>query len=139
MYGPTSGWKHNKKEKSHTHNPADSPHAMHSIEYTIKVDAKQFVTELLAKSKLSKTELSSRSGVSRALIDDYLKGRKQPTVGQLNRLVKAANMAAELKVHPKPRPLPQAFVEVLELGELFESAKPREPLPDLSKTWRGAA
>lgn len=112
---------------------------MHSIEYTIKVDAKQLVTELLAKSKLSKTELSSRSGVSRALIDDYLKGRKQPTVGQLNRLVKAANMAAELKVHPKPRPLPQAFVEVLELGELFESVKPREPLPDLSKTWRGAA
>lgn len=103
------------------------------------MDAANFVTEVLTTSGLSKSELSSRSGVSRALIDDYLKGRKQPTVGQLNRLVKAANMAAELKVHPKPQPLPQAFVEVLELGELFESAKPREPLPDLSEIWREAA
>lgn len=102
------------------------------------MNAANFMTELLTSSGMSKSELSSRSGVSRALIDDYLKGRKQPTVGQLDRLAKVAGMAAELKLHPKPRPLPQAFIEVLELGELFESAKPREPLPDLSKTWRGA-
>lgn len=35
---------------------------------------------------MSKSELSARSGVSRSLIDDYLKGRSQPSVAQLARL-----------------------------------------------------
>ncbi len=103
------------------------------------MDAGRFVTDLLAKSGLSKSELSSRSGISRALIDDYLKARRQPAVAQLNRLAKAAGMTAELRFQPKPQPLPQAFIEVLELGELFEAPKSREPLPDLSKVWRKAA
>ena len=103
------------------------------------MDAGPFVTELLNRSGLRKSELSARSGISRALIDDYLKARKQPTLRQLNRLAEAAGTTIELKIHQKPKPLPQAFIEVLEFGELFDAPSSREPLPDLSKVWREAA
>jgi transcriptional regulator with XRE-family HTH domain len=53
------------------------------------------VTALLT-GHLSKSKLSSRSGVSRSLIDDYLHGRRQPSVAQLERLGAAAGLRLEL-------------------------------------------
>lgn len=102
------------------------------------MDAALFVADLLSSSALSKSELSARSGMSRALIDDYLKGHKQPTLRQLNRLAEAAGSAAELTIAPTPQPIPHAFIEVLEFGELFDQ-KPAPPLPDLSEVWRRSA
>lgn len=45
---------------------------------------------------MTKSALSAASGVSRALIDDYLKGRRQPSVAQLQRLGMAAGLRLDL-------------------------------------------
>lgn len=54
------------------------------------MDAAASIAELLERSGLTKSELSRRSGVSRALIDDYLKGKRQPSVVQLQKLGESA-------------------------------------------------
>lgn len=67
------------------------------------MNASDAVADLLERSGLSKTELSRHSGVSRALIDDYLKGRRQPTVAQLQRLGESAGFRADFAwVDPRP-------------------------------------
>lgn len=68
------------------------------------------IEAILEQSGLTKAELSAHSGVSRALIDDYLKGRRQPSVAQLERLGEAAGLRldivwrskAELDIKPTP-------------------------------------
>lgn len=60
------------------------------------MDAEKAVAALLQRSGLSKSELSARSGVSRSLIDDYLNGRRQPSVAQLARLGQAAELRLDL-------------------------------------------
>lgn len=60
------------------------------------MDAAEAVGELLERSGLTKAELSRRSGVSRALIDDYLKGRRQPSVAQLQRLGESAGLRPDI-------------------------------------------
>lgn len=54
------------------------------------------INELLERSGLTKSELSRKSGVSRALLDDYLKGRRQPGVGQLERLGRAVGLGLDV-------------------------------------------
>ncbi len=56
--------------------------------------AARAIAQLLDRG-LTKSELAARSGVSRSLIDDYLKGRRQPTVAQLERLGNAAALRLE--------------------------------------------
>ncbi|MFT4298576.1 MAG: helix-turn-helix transcriptional regulator [Aeromicrobium sp.] len=58
--------------------------------------AEKAIAELLERSGLSKSELSARSGVSRSLLDDYLKGRRQPSVAQVARLGEAAGLRLDL-------------------------------------------
>lgn len=60
------------------------------------------LAELLEQTGMSKSELSARSGVSRSLIDDYLKARRQPSVAQLARLGKAAGLRFDI-VWEQPR------------------------------------
>lgn len=60
------------------------------------MNAAEAVAELLDRSGLSKSELSARSGVSRSLIDDYLKQRRQPSVEQLKRLGQATGLKLDL-------------------------------------------
>jgi transcriptional regulator with XRE-family HTH domain len=67
------------------------------------MNASEAVADLLARSGLTKAELSRRSGVSRALIDDYLKGRRQPSVAQLQKLGEPAGFHVDLAwVDPTP-------------------------------------
>lgn len=54
------------------------------------------IEDLLSRSGLTKSQLSARSGVSRSLLDDYLKGRRQPSVAQLARLGEAAGVRLDL-------------------------------------------
>lgn len=61
--------------------------------------AARAISELLA-SGITKSELAARSGVSRSLIDDYLKGRRQPTVAQLERLGAAASRRLAITWRP---------------------------------------
>jgi|SRR6185312_11536386 len=61
----------------------------------------------LLEAGMTKSELASRSGVSRALIDDYLKGRRQPSLGQLERLGRAASRQLTVTwadLDPEPAP-----------------------------------
>ena len=56
----------------------------------------EVVEQLLRRSGLTKSELSARSGVSRSQLDDYLKGKSQPTLAQLDRLGESAGFRAAL-------------------------------------------
>lgn len=67
------------------------------------MNAAEAVADLLERSRLTKSELSRRSGVSRALIDDYLKGRRQPSMAQLEKLGESAGFRADFMwVDPRP-------------------------------------
>lgn len=101
-------------------------------------DGATAVVEILARSGLSKSALSAASGVSRSLLDDYLKGRTQPSITQVTRLADAAGLDVLLLLQPKPRPLPESFVTVLEFGEIFPRRAPR-PLTNLGPVWRSVA
>lgn len=72
--------------------------------------AAQAIKAILQRSGLTKSELASRAGVSRALLDDYLKDRRQPAVAQLERLGAAAGLrmdiAWETPVEPGTQPTP---------------------------------
>ncbi len=63
--------------------------------------ASSAVEAILSQSGLTKAELSARSGVSRALIDDYLKSRRQPSVAQLERLGESAGLRIDINWGPK--------------------------------------
>lgn len=66
---------------------------------TLAADA---VRELLDESRLSKAEFSRRAGVSRALLDDYLKGKVQPSVGQLEKLGESVDLRMDITWAPAP-------------------------------------
>lgn len=57
---------------------------------------------VLLDAGLSKSELSAKSSVSRALIDDYLKGRRQPSVAQLARLGESVGFRLEVAWRKEP-------------------------------------
>lgn len=48
------------------------------------------VEEVVRRSGLSKAELARRSGISRSSLDEYLQGKRQPSVAQLERLGESA-------------------------------------------------
>jgi len=66
--------------------------------------AAEAIEEILQRSGLTKSELSARSGVSRALLDDYLKGRRRPAVAQLERLGTAAGLRMDITWRPLAEP-----------------------------------
>lgn len=70
--------------------------------------AAEAVAQILARTGESKSSLSAKSGVSRSLIDDYLKGRRQPSVAQLERLGKAVDLRLDIVwTEPDIRPTPK--------------------------------
>lgn len=108
------------------------------------VIAADAVAELLERSGLTKSELSARSGVSRSLIDDYLKARRQPSVAQLARLGAAAGFRFDIvwetpstphwaRPHPDMEAPPLTVPErahVLELVVAAATELQRRPAPD---------
>ena len=86
---------------------------------------------------MTKSALCSSAGISRSLLDGYLKGRTQPSVSQLARIADSAGFRIDVSLHRKPRPIPPEFVAVLEFGELFPRKAPR-PLVNLGPLWRAA-
>lgn len=101
------------------------------------MDTTTLVAEILARSRKSKSTLSRESGISRSLLDGYLKGKNSPTMGQLRRLADAAGYEINLDLRPKPRPMPETLVHVLEFGDLFPQ-KERTPLVNLGPVWEQA-
>lgn len=102
------------------------------------MDSTQVVAQILDQSGLTKVALSRKSGVSRSLLDSYLKGQSQPSLAQVQRLAEAAGCAVDLTVRKRPaKTLPDQFIAVLEFGELFPRKAPK-PLVNLGPIWRGA-
>lgn len=104
------------------------------------MDGSTLVRRVLDVSGLTKAELHRRSGVSRALIDAYLSGAKQPTVAQVERLARAGGAALEVAVlapRPAPRPVSPLVYAVLELADVLPR-RPARALPDLSGLWATA-
>lgn len=89
------------------------------------------LTEALERSGLTQAQLAERAGVSRALVRNYLRGAHQPSVPQLDRLLRAAGQQLEVTVRPlqwhdpgagpKRRRTPEeqgrALVDVLDLAD----------------------
>lgn len=96
------------------------------------------LADLLQRSGLSKSALCAKAGISRSLLDDYLKGRSQPSVAQLDRIADSAGFRLDLVLEDKAQPVPPAFVAVLEFGDIFPR-KPHPPLVNLGPMWRRAA
>lgn len=61
--------------------------------------------EALTRCGLTPAQLASRAGVSRALVHDYLRGAKQPSVAQLARLVRALGLEPVIDLVPAYRPM----------------------------------
>ena len=101
------------------------------------MDTTTLVAEILARSGKSKSVLCSEAGISRSLLDGYLKGRNNPTMGQLSRLADAAGYEISVDLHSTPRPMPETLVHVLEFGDLFPR-KQRAPLVNLGPIWEQA-
>lgn len=98
--------------------------------------AQRAVGELLERSGLSKAEFARRAEVSRALVDDYLKGTRQPSVGQLERLGERLGLSLQVgwsaprraagaptwtRAQPSMQPTPLTMAE---RGEALERVVP---------------
>ena len=64
------------------------------------MSAGSLVAELIERSGLTKAELAKRSGISRSSVDEYLLGKRQPSVAQLARLGEAAGFRLDLAWAP---------------------------------------
>ncbi len=91
----------------------------------------------LEESGLTKTALCSQAGISRALFDDYLHGRKQPSLAQIERIVDAAGFRARVALSRKPRPVSAEYIAVMELADQLagtQSGRPELAFP--YQIWR---
>jgi transcriptional regulator with XRE-family HTH domain len=108
--------------------------------------------ELLAKAlaaaldsgRITKAELSRRSGVSRSMIDGYLKQEGSATLDSLAAIAEAlgttpaALLAEETTPAPKPEPL-DAFPRILGILSRLDQAQVRDLLAFLELTFPDAA
>ena len=87
------------------------------------VSAAWVLARALELSGLTQAELARRAGSPRSLIGDYLKGRKEPGLAQLLRLVRASGCDAAVRVSgPSPS---RANAAQLELVCAMAMALPR--------------
>lgn len=59
----------------------------------------------MSRAGVSPAGLAERAGVSRALVRDYLRGAKQPSVAQLARLVRSLGLEPVVDLVPAYRPM----------------------------------
>lgn len=100
-----------------------------------RMDGAEIVAGLLRESGLTKAELSRRSGVSRALIDAYLKGESQPSVAQVQRLSDGADLRIDFVWETPIPPVSERLVLVVELAHYLPK-RPKPPLVNLGPIWR---
>lgn len=65
------------------------------------------------KARLSQRELARRAGTSQPAIAAYESGRRDPTLGTLQRLLRAADLELRVRIEPVDR-LSETLDEVLE-------------------------
>lgn len=95
------------------------------------------VRRIVEASGLPKARLCAESGVSRALLDSYLKGVTQPSLAQIERLAASAGLDVDVVLRSRPstkRRVPEEFIAVLDFGDTFPRREPR-PLHSLGPMW----
>lgn len=91
--------------------------------------AVQLLQRALETTGLSAAQLAAESGVTRTLVNDYLAGRRTPSINQLERLLLATGSRLTLSAlpHIDPTEAGRRLVEVLELAD----ALPQQHAPDI--------
>jgi len=106
---------------------------MHFLEYVlcvVKVESTQaarILQRVLEESGLTTTALCSRAGISRALFDDYLHERKQPSLAQIERIADAAGLRATVALSQKPRPVSAEYIAVMEMAAQLAGTQSGRP------------
>jgi len=98
-----------------------------SMTKTQSAQAACTLRRVLEESGLTKTALCSRAGISRALFDDYLRGRKQPSLAQIERIADAAGLRATVALSKKPRPVSAEYIAVMELADQLAGTQSGRP------------
>jgi transcriptional regulator with XRE-family HTH domain len=75
-----------------------------------RMGAEHAVRELLAASGMTKSALCAAAGVSRSSLDEYLKGERQPSLRQLERLGEAAGLRVDISWRPAERTDPSWLI-----------------------------
>lgn len=78
------------------------------------------IREARTRAGLSQRELAARVGFSQPVIAAYESGRNQPTVAQLDRIVRAAGFTLDLglrRIGPDPNAAGQTLISLLELAD----------------------
>lgn len=78
------------------------------------------VDEICRRSGLSQAKLARRAGLPRSVINTYMRGHRQPSVGALMRIASAAGFGLQLTQRTAPVDAVRAgriLVQVLELAE----------------------
>ncbi|BAN00345.1 putative Xre family DNA-binding protein [Ilumatobacter coccineus YM16-304] len=90
------------------------------------MDAETLIRTARTEARLSVRELARRAGTSHSTLVAYEQGRKDPTVGTLNRILRAADVGVDVTLRPRVRrdPLTELdrgdeLLEVLNLAEMF--------------------
>lgn len=96
-----------------------------------KPPAASLVEEIQRRSGLSQAELARRAGLSRSVVNVYMKGHREPGADTLARLAAAGGL--EIGMAPRKPPVDaerasKILVQVLELAE----ALPFRPRPELN-------
>ncbi|MDQ1635678.1 MAG: hypothetical protein QOJ32_2487 [Frankiaceae bacterium] len=105
------------------------------------------LAEAQQRSGLTPSRWAAKAGVSRALLHNYLRGRHQPSLAQVERLVEAAGLRLRLELEPAPTwiepsvegdltPVPnrdrdaqaRALLDALSLADAIPVRRPRCPL-----------
>jgi transcriptional regulator with XRE-family HTH domain len=87
-------------------------------------------SEILRRSGLSQAELARRAGMSRSVVNAYIRGKREPGADALARLAAAGGFDLTLSPRRPPVDVDRAskiLVQVLELAE----ALPFRPRPEL--------
>lgn len=105
------------------------------------------LTEAQQRSGLTSSQWAARAGVSRALLHNYLRGRHQPSLPQIERLVEAAGLRLRVELTAAPtwtelgreadtaagaqrdrHAQAQALLDVLSLADAIPVRRPRSEL-----------
>jgi transcriptional regulator with XRE-family HTH domain len=85
------------------------------------MDAATLITRARERAGLSKRELARRAGTSPAAIVGYEQGARDPSVGTLSRILRAAGAEADVRVvrrrGPEPAVAGRRLEQVLELAD----------------------
>ena len=97
------------------------------------MDSAYIVRSARRLSGLSLRQAAALAGTSHSTLSAYESGRKVPSVTTLDRIVRAANFDLEVRLRPRPHPVPgmtkgEELAQVLELASEFPARHSRKLL-----------